>query len=180
MAYVKYDDWVNDSAPGISATRLAHMETQYEEAAADLATHIDTDTAPTAIHHTLGTGANQAAAGNHNHALDEEWAAAAISHAAAATDTWYTEREIVAGNETIIVWIQAQLGTTVDRTVSGRILVDDVEKLLATVYHATSGLVYGATVHYKGASGTVKHQLKTSLGVDTIYGRSGMYSLGIT
>jgi len=27
----------------------------------------DTDTAPTALHHTLGTGANQAAAGNHNH-----------------------------------------------------------------------------------------------------------------
>lgn len=31
-------------------------------------TSIDTDTAPTAIHHTLGTGANQAAAGNHTHA----------------------------------------------------------------------------------------------------------------
>lgn len=27
----------------------------------------DTDTAPTALHHTLGTGANQAAAGNHTH-----------------------------------------------------------------------------------------------------------------
>lgn len=27
----------------------------------------DTDSAPTAIHHTLGTGANQAAPGNHNH-----------------------------------------------------------------------------------------------------------------
>ncbi|HEX7963006.1 MAG TPA: hypothetical protein VF466_00285 [Candidatus Saccharimonadales bacterium] len=29
----------------------------------------DTDSAPTAIHHTLGAGANQAAAGNHTHAL---------------------------------------------------------------------------------------------------------------
>ena len=28
----------------------------------------DTDTAPTALHHTLGTGANNAAAGNHGHA----------------------------------------------------------------------------------------------------------------
>lgn len=27
----------------------------------------DTDSAPTALHHTLGTGANQAAAGNHSH-----------------------------------------------------------------------------------------------------------------
>ena len=29
----------------------------------------DTDSAPTAIHHTLGTGANQAAAGNHGHEI---------------------------------------------------------------------------------------------------------------
>jgi hypothetical protein len=29
--------------------------------------HVDTDTATTALHHTLGTGANQAAAGNHTH-----------------------------------------------------------------------------------------------------------------
>ena len=31
------------------------------------AAHIDTDSATTALHHTLGTGANQAAAGNHAH-----------------------------------------------------------------------------------------------------------------
>ena len=31
------------------------------------AAHIDTDSATTALHHTLGTGANQAAAGNHVH-----------------------------------------------------------------------------------------------------------------
>lgn len=30
---------------------------------------VDTDSAPTALHHTLGTGANQAAAGNHIHTL---------------------------------------------------------------------------------------------------------------
>ena len=30
----------------------------------------DTDSAPSALHHTLGTGANQAAAGNHSHTLD--------------------------------------------------------------------------------------------------------------
>lgn len=29
--------------------------------------HIDTDTATTALHHTLGTGANQAAQGSHTH-----------------------------------------------------------------------------------------------------------------
>lgn len=31
------------------------------------ATHIDTDSSSAAIHHTIGTSANQAAAGNHNH-----------------------------------------------------------------------------------------------------------------
>jgi hypothetical protein len=29
----------------------------------------DTDSGPTALHHTLGTGANQAAAGNHSHGI---------------------------------------------------------------------------------------------------------------
>lgn len=40
----------------------------------------DTDTATTALHHTIGTGANQAAAGNHTHTQGE-------SHGSADTDT---------------------------------------------------------------------------------------------
>lgn len=37
MAYVKNDPaWVNGGAPGISAERLNHMETQYDESKADL------------------------------------------------------------------------------------------------------------------------------------------------
>lgn len=68
MGYTKnVPAWVSGATPGITATRLKHLETQYEEAATDLTTHTDTDTAPTAIHHTLGAGANQAAAGNHTH-----------------------------------------------------------------------------------------------------------------
>lgn len=38
MAYEKIN-WQNGGPPGISAERLAHMQTQYEEAAADLAVH---------------------------------------------------------------------------------------------------------------------------------------------
>jgi len=51
----------------------------------------DTDTAPTALHHTLGTGANQAAAGNHNHSGVYEPVQTAASQA-----------EMEAGTETAI------------------------------------------------------------------------------
>lgn len=51
----------------------------------------DTDTAPTALHHTLGTDANQAAAGNHNHSGVYEPVQTAASKA-----------EMEAGTETAI------------------------------------------------------------------------------
>lgn len=46
-----------------------------------LLTDLDTDTAPTALHHTLGTTANKAAAGNHNH--DTAYSATSHTHPAA-------------------------------------------------------------------------------------------------
>ena len=62
---------------GIAATTVqAAIQELDSEKAATSHTHTqsqshnspDTDSAPTALHHTLGTGANQAAAGNHTHA----------------------------------------------------------------------------------------------------------------
>ena len=51
------------------------------------AAHIDTDSATTALHHTLGTGANQAAAGNHAHSGVYEPADATILKEADIDDT---------------------------------------------------------------------------------------------
>lgn len=51
----------------------------------------DTDTATTAIHHTIGTGANQAAAGNHMHDENIETNDAAIDSTVPANTTTYTE-----------------------------------------------------------------------------------------
>lgn len=64
MAYVKHS-W--EPGETLSEVLLDHLETQYDENTTDLTTHTDTDTAPTAIHHTVGTGAFQIAAGNHTH-----------------------------------------------------------------------------------------------------------------
>ncbi len=44
MAYVKVGPWVNGGAPALSATNLDTIETQYDEAVADLATHATLDT----------------------------------------------------------------------------------------------------------------------------------------
>lgn len=45
----------------------------------------DTDTATTALHHTLGTGANQAAAGNHTHPSPNAGGLIAVRHATAGS-----------------------------------------------------------------------------------------------
>jgi hypothetical protein len=55
-----------------SAELAAHTHTEYAVSAhthtqAQSHNSPDTDTAPGSLHHTLGTGANQAAAGNHDH-----------------------------------------------------------------------------------------------------------------
>ena len=53
----------SDSRLSDARTPTAHTHVQ-----ADSHNSPDTDTATTSLHHTLGTGANQAAAGNHSHA----------------------------------------------------------------------------------------------------------------
>jgi len=55
----------------------------------------DTDSGPTAIHHTLGVGANQAAAGNHTHAggsstrQTQLWAWDGTAQVVVGTGRWY-------------------------------------------------------------------------------------------
>ncbi len=60
--------WVNGVAPAIDATNLNHMETQYAQALADIP---EDQAAGTPSERTLGTGAVQAAAGDHTHTLLE-------------------------------------------------------------------------------------------------------------
>jgi hypothetical protein len=54
-----------DAAPN------AHDHSSNKLAQANTHESADTDTATSSLHHTIGTGANQAAAGNHTHALDD-------------------------------------------------------------------------------------------------------------
>lgn len=51
-------DHSGDATSTVKGSKLAQANTHQSP---------DTDTAPTSLHHTLGTGANQAAPGNHNH-----------------------------------------------------------------------------------------------------------------
>lgn len=60
--------WVNAGVPAIDATNLNHMETQYTQALADIP---EDAAAGTPSKRTLGTGALQSAAGNHDHTLQE-------------------------------------------------------------------------------------------------------------
>lgn len=57
-AAVKTHDHSGDAGDRTKGSKLKQVNT-HEEA--------DTDSAPSALHHTLGSGANQAAPGNHNH-----------------------------------------------------------------------------------------------------------------
>lgn len=57
------------SAPSATITTLTATTLNLTNPLAQSKTHAtpDTDSGPTALHHTLGAGANQAAAGNHSH-----------------------------------------------------------------------------------------------------------------
>lgn len=75
----------------------------------------DTDTAPTAIHHTLGTGANQAAAGNHTHAgagltSTQVWAWDGTAQVITGIGRWYNRT----GAAVVIsgVWAAAGIAPT--------------------------------------------------------------------
>lgn len=57
---------------GIEAGLLDNLDVESDDIGDEVVDHtdltgVDTDTAPTAIHHTLGTGGSQSAAGNHAH-----------------------------------------------------------------------------------------------------------------
>lgn len=102
---------------GIAATTVqAAIQELDSEKAATSHTHTqsqshnspDTDSAPTALHHTLGTGANQAAAGNHTHAAADHGTLTGLSdddhtqyHTDARGDARYvlstTNRKITSG-----------------------------------------------------------------------------------
>ncbi len=71
MAYSKVGPWSNGGAPALSEANLDTMETQYEEAVTEAAVLIaaipEDGAAGVASERTLGSGAVQAAAGDHGH-----------------------------------------------------------------------------------------------------------------
>ncbi len=88
------DNEVLSVAPSVIRANFVALKEEVEGKAASSHTHNqsdshgtpDTDSATTALHHTIGTGANQAAAGNHNHSGTYEPANANIqSHVTAVT-----------------------------------------------------------------------------------------------
>jgi hypothetical protein len=87
----------------------------------------DTDSAPTALHHTLGTGANQAAAGNHTHTLT--FSLTSFFKTGALTVTTGTQRLPIDGAYTI-VGTRLMVGTAP----TGANLIVDVNKNGTTIY----------------------------------------------
>lgn len=117
-----------------SDTRLsdARTPTAHDHAGNKLAqsnTHEspDTDTATTSLHHTLGAGANQAAAGNHTHAGVYQPADATLT-ALAGVATAADALPYFTGTDTV---------TTTTLSAFGRTLVDDAD---ATAARSTLGL----------------------------------------
>jgi hypothetical protein len=74
----------------------------------------DTDSSPTALHHTLGTGANQAAAGNHTHAASprqtQMWAWDGTAQVLVGTGRWYNRTGVALTVQG--VWIAAGVAPT--------------------------------------------------------------------
>jgi len=87
----------------------------------------DTDSSPTALHHTLGAGANQAAAGNHAHTLT--FSLTAFFKTGALTTTTGTQRLPIDGTYTII-GTRLMVGTAP----TGANLIVDVNKNGTTIY----------------------------------------------
>lgn len=115
------------------------------------AAHIDTDSATTALHHTLGTGANQAAAGNHAHSGVYEPADATILKQANIDNTpvdGVTTKPISSN------WAFDHAALTIAHGISafGATLVDDAN---AAAAQSTLGLGNSATKNVGTAAGTV-------------------------
>jgi hypothetical protein len=87
----------------------------------------DTDSSPTALHHTLGAGANQAAAGNHAHTLT--FSLTAFFKTGTLTTTTGTQRLPIDGTYTI-VGTRLMVGTAP----TGANLIVDVNKNGTTIY----------------------------------------------
>jgi hypothetical protein len=87
----------------------------------------DTDTATTALHHTLGTGANQAAAGNHTHTLT--FSLPAYSKQGALSITTGALRLPIDGTYAV-VGTRLMVGTAP----TGASLIIDVNKNGTTIY----------------------------------------------
>lgn len=136
---------------------------------------------------TLGTGAQQAAAGNHTHTLSvtEEWAEANAAEYTNAQE-WTTDRgpTTVSSSKKIAIWLQAysEYTTGVTGLGSGRILVDDVEKMSVSVNirSACDGVsLYSMSEHWAGNGGVVKAQAKTAANYIRTRTRTGMHSIGV-
>lgn len=97
----------------------------------------DTDSATTALHHTLGTGANQAAAGNHTHTASAIGAAVALTDVAGAAN----DANSPAVNTRLVLDISGYTATRAT-TLPATFAVGDVVE----VYVATGDDTYFASI----------------------------------
>ena len=98
---------------GITAAQVGASPTGHAHTQAESHGSADTDTATTALHHTLGTGANQAAAGNHTHSGVYEPANANIqSHISSTSNPHGTTAAQVGAEPSGAVSTHAALSTT--------------------------------------------------------------------
>ena len=100
----------------------------------------DTDSAPTALHHTLGTGANQAAAGNHNHDYNNLVNIPLKSCTSTSRPTNPTTGMLIFETDTNRVRVWATFPNNV--AVVGRNSTDEFNRTSATDLGADWGLTY--------------------------------------
>jgi hypothetical protein len=110
---------------GSSKVPLANLPVPFTQANSHASA--DTDTATTALHHTLGTGANQAAAGNHTHNLT--FALTSFSRQGTLGTSTGTQRLPIEASYTI-VGTRVMVGTAP----TGASILVDVNKNGTTVY----------------------------------------------
>ena len=102
--------WVNGGAPAIDDTNLNHMETQYTQALADIP---EDQAAGTPSERTLGTGALQAAAGDHIHTLQQ------ISEAADHGQDVESQDDIGTASKVAVADTYEDTGVTLTMTPAG-------------------------------------------------------------
>ena len=117
----------NGYAPLDSSSKVPFANLPLPLSQANSHASADTDTATTAIHHTLGTGANQAAAGNHTHSLT--FALTAFSRQGTLAVASGTQRLPIDGPYTI-VGTRLMVGTAP----TGASILVDVNKNGTSIY----------------------------------------------